>query len=220
MTTRHWFVICRLRADYGSEYAQAVEGHLASANAATFTKRNMKLQNRSSQKLFGLLVVSAAILFSGTASAQDNKFFVSTANPDGQLGALSRRPSPGEVETETADDFILTETTVISSATITGLITTATPLANIRNVEVEIYHVFPLDSANPPSGNVPARANSPADVEIDAATRDGGPGTLRFATTLLNGNFLVLNTVVNGIHKKRRRQRMQPFAVPLCGTAR
>jgi len=162
----------------------------------------MKVQNRSSQKLFGWLVVLAAILFAGVASAQDNKLIVSTGNPDGQLGALSRRPSPGKLETETADDFILTETTVISSATVVGLIPLETPLANISNVEVEIYHVFPTDSANSPSGNVPSRMNSPADVEIDTATRNGGPGTLRFATTLLNANFLVLNTVVNGINKK------------------
>jgi hypothetical protein len=75
-------------------------------------------------------------------------------------------------------------------------------LANITNVEVEIYHIFPQDSANPPSGNVPSRMNSPADVEIDTATRDKGPGTLRFSTSLLNANFSVLNTVVNGINKK------------------
>ena len=38
-------------------------------------------------------------------------FFFSTGNPDGRLGALSRRPSPGKLETETADDFVLSETT-------------------------------------------------------------------------------------------------------------
>ena len=129
-------------------------------------------------------------------------FFFTTGNADGQLGALSRRPSPGKLETEAADDFILTETTVVSSATIAGLIPLGTPLANITNVEVEIYHIFPQDSANPPSGNVPSRMNSPADVEIDTATRDRGPGTLRFSTSLLNANFPVLNTVVNGINKK------------------
>ena len=160
------------------------------------------MQNRSSQKFFGWPVLLAAILFAGVASAQDNKLIVNTGNPDGQLGALSRRPSPGKLETETADDFFLTETTVISSATIVGLIPLEAPLADITDVEVEIYHVFPTDSVNPPSGNVPSRMNSPADVEIDKATRDGGPGTLRFATTLLNANFLVLNTVVNGINKK------------------
>jgi len=80
---------------------------------------------------------------------QDNKFIVSTGNTDGRLGALSRRPSTGKVETETADDFVLNQTTVISGATITGLICPATSLTNITNVEVEFYHVFPRDSANP-----------------------------------------------------------------------
>ncbi len=128
-------------------------------------------------------------------------FFFSTGNPDGRLGALSRAASLGKLETETADDFILTQTTVITRATITGLIRPATPLSSISNVEVELYHVFPQDSVNPPSGNVPTRVNSPADVEIAPATRDGSLGTLGFTASLLNGSFSVLNTVVNGINK-------------------
>ena len=74
-------------------------------------------------------------------------------------------------------------------------------LANIGNVEVELYHVFPLDSVNPPSGHVLSRVNSPADVEIDAATRDGSVGTLSFAASRLSASFSVLNTVVNGINR-------------------
>src|SRR5438874_1975238 len=128
-------------------------------------------------------------------------FFFSTGNPDGRLGALSRRASLGKLETETADDFVLTQTTVINRATITGLIPLGTPLANISNVEVELYHVFPLDSANPPSGNVPTRVNSPADVEIDSATRDASLGTIKFSATTLSESFSVANTVVNGINK-------------------
>ncbi len=127
-------------------------------------------------------------------------FFFSTATPDGLLGAFSEPASTGNLETETADDFILTETTSIAQATITGLIQRGTPLANISNVEVEIYHIFPEDSADPPSGRVPARANSPADVEIDSATRDGSLGTLAFSATLLDESFAVLNTVAFGIN--------------------
>src|SRR5438552_4463481 len=125
-------------------------------------------------------------------------FFFTSGTPDGRLGALSRSESPGKVETETADDFILTETTVINGATITGLIDA--PLANIGNVEVELYHKFPLDSVFPPSGRVLSRVNSPADVEIDAATRDGSVGTLSFSASLLNASFSVATTVVNGIN--------------------
>src|SRR6266568_1150281 len=143
----------------------------------------------------------AATLTVGVWPAWADIFSFSTGNPDGRLGALSRRASPGKIETETADDFILTQTTVITRATITGLIPLGTPLANITQVEVELYHLFPLDSVNPPSGNVPTRVNSPADVEIDSATRDSGRGTLDFTAHLENGPFLVLNTVVNGINK-------------------
>jgi hypothetical protein len=129
-------------------------------------------------------------------------FFFNTGNPDGKLGALSRRPSTGKLETETADDFFLTQATVLSQATIVGLVPSGTPLANISNVEVELYHVFPLDSVDPPSGNVPSRVNSPGDVEIASATRDGSLGTLSFTASLVSGTFSVLNSVVNGINKK------------------
>lgn len=124
-------------------------------------------------------------------------FFFTTGDADGRLAALSRSGSAGKLETETADDFVLKDTTVINGATITGLITA--PLANVANVEVELYHVFPLDSVSPPSGRVLSRVNSPADVEIDAATRDGRAGTLGFAAGLLSASFPVQNTVINGI---------------------
>src|SRR2546428_12315472 len=113
--------------------------------------------------------LTAALFTAGawlTTPAWADPFFFAAGNADGRLGALSRSESPGKLETETADDFILTETTVIKGATITGSINA--PLANISNVEVELYHVFPLDSVDPPSGHVFTRANSPADVEIDA----------------------------------------------------
>lgn len=160
------------------------------------------MQNFRFQKLFGSSVVLAAIFFSGTALAQDTKLIVNTGNTDGKLGALSRRPSAGKKETETADDFVLNQTTVLTGATVTGVIVPATtPLANISNVEVELYHKFPEDSVTP-SGNVPSRLNSPSDVEIDSATRDSKLGTLRFTVNQLQQNFLVKNTVVNGINKK------------------
>jgi hypothetical protein len=103
-------------------------------------------------------------------------------------------------ETETADDFDLGRLTVISGASIVGVIPSGTPLANIKNVEVEIYNVFPLDSAAP-SGNVPTRKNSPADHEIASATRDASKQTLAFRVALLGSNFTVQNKVINGINK-------------------
>jgi hypothetical protein len=136
------------------------------------------------------------------APAWGDPFFFSTGSLDGKLAALSQPATAEHLETETADDFILSATTSIAQATITGLIPSGTSLADISNVEVEIYHVFPNDSVNPPSGRVPARANSPADVEIDTATRDGSLGTLVFSPSGVAEGFSVLNTVVDGINPK------------------
>jgi hypothetical protein len=126
-------------------------------------------------------------------------FSFTTGNPDGLMGAASRRASPGKLETETADDFTLDQTTVISRATIVGLVPSGTQPQDIKEVEVEVYHVFPLDSAVPPSGNVPSRVNSPSDVEIGTATRAGNSGTLTFSPNVLNSSFGVGNTVVNNL---------------------
>jgi len=143
-------------------------------------------------------VVTAGVWLSTPAWA--DPFSFSTGTPDALLGSLSQPAGTGHLETETADDFMLTGSTTITQATITGLLQSGTPLANISNVEVEVYHVFSKDSADPPSGHVPARANSPADVEIDSATRDGSLGTLGFNASLLDDSFSVANTVVDGIN--------------------
>jgi hypothetical protein len=143
----------------------------------------------------------AALLFTAGASLAPpvlaSTFFFTAGDADGQLGALSG-DGPQSVATETADDFFLPATTVISGATITGLIDA--PVTNIGDVEVEVYHVFPLDSKDPPSGSVFTRVNSPADVEIASATRDSSAGTLTYSVASLNGRFAVSNSVVNGIH--------------------
>jgi hypothetical protein len=168
----------------------------------TARQASKPLQWRTTMRKFALAAVTFSIAVWLATSAGAAAFSFSTGNPDGRLGALSRPPSAGELETETADDFILTDTTVITGATISGLLTSGATPADIGNVEVEVYHVFPTDSVNPPSGNVPTRANSPSDVEIGSATRDGSLGTLSFTATLVNSSFSVANTVVNGIFKK------------------
>jgi hypothetical protein len=129
-------------------------------------------------------------------------FFFSTGNPDGKIGTLSRPAGPGLLQTETADDFVLTEPTRITQATFFGLLPLGSPLSSITNVEIEFYHVFPVDSVSPVSGgNVPTRMNSPADNEIGAATREALAGTLTFGATVESSSFAVANTVVNGINK-------------------
>jgi hypothetical protein len=73
-------------------------------------------------------------------------------------------------------------------------------VSSIAKVEVEIYHIFPLDSDTVRTPSVTTRVNSPSDVEIGAATRDSNDSTLSFITTQIS-SFTVLNTVINGINK-------------------
>src|SRR5262245_9166351 len=149
------------------------------------TMRALARGERGALGLAALMMIGAPWL---ATPAWAEPFFFSTGTPDGRLGALSQPASSATLETEAADDFILTATTSIAQATITGVIPAGTPLANIRNVEVEVYHVFPRDSGAP-SGRVPSRVNSPADVEIDSATRDGDLGTLEFSASVLDRRF-------------------------------
>ena len=144
-------------------------------------------------------VLSLAALLSIPAHA-NNVFFFTTGNPDGQMATLSRVASTGKIQTETADDFILNQsTTTLNQATFIGLIPTDAPLSSISQVEIEFYHVFPQDSG-PFDNRVTTRKNSPADVEIASATRDSAAGTLSYAVTLLNPRFTAANSVVNGIN--------------------
>jgi hypothetical protein len=146
-----------------------------------------------------IAAASAAVLMAAPAVA--GGFTFSTGNPDGKIATLSRPASPGNLETETADDFILTQPTRIDSASFTGLLPTGASLSSITQVEIELYHVFPKDSANPPSGHVPTRTNSPADVEISSATRDSLAGTLSSSATVVSSTFTAANSVVNKINK-------------------
>jgi hypothetical protein len=155
------------------------------------------MRNCCNKKLFGAFLVLGAMFLSANAAAQETQVLVNTGNTDGKLGALSRPASVNKLETETADDFVLDQTTVLTGATVTGLVTTS--LANISNVEIEMYHRFPEDSIADRTPQVPTRQNSPSDVEIDSATRDGNNHTLRFSTALLNPTFTALKTVVNSI---------------------
>jgi len=147
------------------------------------------------------IIVGALTVLLSVSQAPAAQFLFSTGEPDGKIATLSRPASPGKTQTETADDFVVTQAVVISRATFTGLLPLGAPLSGITDVEIEFYHVFPGDSANPPSGNVLTRTNSPADVEIDSATRDGADGSLAFGATILNPSFSVSNSVVNGINK-------------------
>ena len=141
-------------------------------------------------------LATLAVIGSLAVPAGAVPFSFSTGNPDGLIATGSRPSSAGKIEIESADDFILTTSTNINHATFTGLLTTG---AIINNVRVEIYRVFPKDSTNPPSGNIPTRVNSPSDVAF--AERDVASSTLSFTTTTLNANFAAANSVLSGINK-------------------
>jgi hypothetical protein len=116
------------------------------------------------------------------------------------MAMASRIASPGKIEIETADDFLLTSPASIIHASFTGLLPLGVPLSDISQVKVEIYRVFPLDSTVIlPNNNVPTRANSPSDFAF--TTRDSGAATLTFAPTILNPSFSAANSVLNGINK-------------------
>ena len=145
------------------------------------------------KKTLSLVTCIVAFVLSAGAAT-----LFSTGSPDGKIGTLSRPAGPGQLETETADDFILGQNALIRGATFTGLLTGGAPLSSITNVEIELYHVFPVDSTNPPDGRVITRNNSPSDNQF--AAFDSGLGSLSFKATLLASSFSVTNSVVTGIH--------------------
>jgi hypothetical protein len=130
-------------------------------------------------------------------------FSFSTGTPDGKMATATRPESTGKFEIESADDFILTTTTQIDSATFTGLVPAG---ATVGEVVVEIYRVFPKDSdvgrttgpgTNPPfqTPKVPTRLNSPSDVEF--TDRDSASGNLSFMTSV-GAPFTAANSVQPG----------------------
>jgi hypothetical protein len=154
-----------------------------------------------------ILVAILALLFL-TVPVEGTPFFFSTGSPDGKIATASRPESAGKFEIESADDFVLTGSTKITGATFTGLLTGAT-IANIGEVRVEIYRVFPFDSnvgrtSGAPTfstSQVPTRVNSPGDVELDDRDTSPSPGNLTVKTNILSNNFTALNSVQpGGIH--------------------
>src|SRR5215831_17774986 len=150
-------------------------------NDTMLAKIGLSLFNTNPVKTFLLALATTLGALPGPwSSATAAPFTFTTGNPDGKIATLSRPASVGKIQTETADDFLLTQTSVINQATFTGLIPSGASLSTITDVEVEIYHVFPGDSDTNRVLTVPTRANSPGDVEIGSATRDGLAGTLSF----------------------------------------
>jgi hypothetical protein len=177
-----------------------------------FMRKTVAAMTRRGKTLARISVSSLTVLILLVAQAAAQSFSFSTGNPDGKI-ATGSRPGPGpgsgpNQETESADDFVLTSQTAITSASFTGLVPTGVSLSDVSEVRVEIYRVFPKDSdvgrtSGPPTfstSQVPTRVNSPSDVEF--FDRDSVDGNLTFATTLLASDFTALNSVDTGIHPK------------------
>jgi PEP-CTERM motif len=122
---------------------------------------------------------------------------VNTGTPDGRIAMASRPAGAGAIEIEAADDFVLAQQTSLVGGSFFGLLPLGLPLSSVTALDVSFYNIFPLDSQNPPSGNVPTRTNSPADD--DFASFSNGAG-LTFTATLLNPRFTAANSVLNGIY--------------------
>lgn len=159
--------------------------------------------SRGSSFVAAYVAVSVASLAAAVPAVAGPVFF-STGDPDGKIATASRPGSGGTFEIESADDFLLTARTSLTSATFTGLVPTG---SSPVNVVVEIYRVFPKDSDlgrtnGAPAfstSQVPTRVNSPSDSAFDS--RDSAGGSLNFTTSTLQVSFTVDNTVQpGGIH--------------------
>jgi hypothetical protein len=158
------------------------------------------------------LSVLALSLLAIPVSATADPFFFSTGNVTDAMGMASRPESTGRIEIEAADDFVLTSETILRGGTFTGLLQGATT-ANIGQVVLEIYRVFPNDStvartSGPPlfsTSQVPTRVNSPSDVAHDDI--DAGPA-LSFTTLVIAPTFSTLNSVLNGIFPMPNQRTM------------
>jgi len=151
------------------------------------------------KKLSLLVLLSAAFV---AARIEAQSFSFTTGTPDGRMATASRPENLGlgQIEIESADDFILSSSTQLTGATFTGLIPAGVALSSIGEVQIEIYRVFPLDSTNPPSGMVPTRVNSPSDNAFDTRNSLSGGG-LSFVSIILSSSFSAANSIVNGINK-------------------
>jgi PEP-CTERM motif-containing protein len=142
-------------------------------------------------------IVCVMVFFPIRAGATPVTLF-STGSPDGLIATKSGPAVGTALETETADDFVLGQNAIVSGATFVGLLPLGTALGSITGVEIELYHVFPADSADPPDGKVLTRVNSPSDNEF--AAFDSADGSLTFSAAVLNSMFSALNSVVNNIN--------------------
>src|SRR5215470_14851384 len=105
--------------------------------------RDHSIAVKQAKTVFLAVALGFTFLLLLALPASAASFSFSTGDPDGKVATLGRVPSPAGIQTETADDFFLTDSVVINQATFIGLIPLGASLSSISQVEVEIYHVFP-----------------------------------------------------------------------------
>jgi hypothetical protein len=120
--------------------------------------------------------------------------------PNDQMAIATRPESAGKFEIEAGDDFLLSTSSSITTASFVGLIVPgASGTPSISEVVAEIYRVFPNDSDSGRTPNVPTRMNSPSDVAFDS--RDSAGSGLKFSSSVLFSSVTALNSVQpGGIH--------------------
>src|ERR1051326_5960056 len=103
--------------------------------------------------------------------------------------------------------MVVSQESMIQSATFVGLLSGGITIFDIGEVRVEIYRVFPADSnvgrtSGPltfSTSQVPTRVNSSSDVEF--ADRDTASGNLSFTPGVVSPTFTAANSVTpGGIH--------------------
>ena len=180
-----------------SEHAPRNKQTLNPLRVTTAQSYRPRLGNHKSMHHYlGLVAVVLSWFSASPLTASPIKLF-STGSPDGKIATLAR-PAGAGLETETADDFILGQNAWVTNATFVGLLPTGTPLSSVTGVDIELYHVFPVDSVDPPDGRVVTRTNSPS----DNAFKSFDSGSLSFSSKVLNPKFTAANSVVIGIHEK------------------
>ena len=142
-------------------------------------------------------LTALALAVSCVAAATADIFYFSTGEPDGLMAVASHPAGTYTDENEAADDFTLASETLIIGATFYGLLPYDSSPADIGDVIVEIYRIFPDDSDLDREIQVPTRTNSPSDVAFDS--RAASEGSLFYVVTVLDPQYQAANSVTNGI---------------------
>jgi len=137
-----------------------------------------------------------SLSFFGSAAFAADTVLYNNDFPDGKIATASGSPKAAE----SADDFILGNTSTITSGSFTGLIPKT---ANILSVGVEIYGACTPGSGFAGCtnlGKAVTRVNSPTSEGRPGTERTTGDGTLTYSTSLLNNGIGVVGSVVDGIN--------------------